>query len=128
MDMTLAPKEIKYVGARVSGKSKRSSALVAGAKTPIAADKYGNRMSKNVQVQQAIDDALESNGMTPEYLVSKLKDVIEQDKEIGAKRLAIKDGLELRGWKRGDRPTVVLDVQNAFFQQTREVIEGQVIN
>jgi hypothetical protein len=121
----LDPKEIKYIQAKVQGKSKRQAGLAAGAKTPVAADKYANRMSKNVKVQQAIEYALEAEQLTPQYLVAKLKEVIEQDKEIGAKRLAIKDGLELNGWQRGDRPTVVLDVQNAFFNQTRT---GQVID
>ena len=116
----LEPKAIKYIGARVSGKSKRQAGLLAGAKTPLAADKYANRMSKNVQVKEAIEQALEANEMTPQYLVSKLKSVIEQDKEIGAKRLAIKDGLELHGWQRGDRPTVSVEIGNAFFNDTRQ--------
>lgn len=41
----LTPKERKYIQARVQGKSKRSAGLIAGAKTPIAADQYANRLS-----------------------------------------------------------------------------------
>lgn len=118
----LKPKEQRFAVAKINGKSNRLAGLEAGAKSPVAADKYANRMSKNVKVQQAINEALEANEMTPQYLVSQLKSVIEQDKEIGAKRLAIKDGLELHGWQRGDRPNVTLDIKNAsFFSQTRSM-------
>lgn len=118
--MSLKPKQAKFTVAKIAGKSNRVAGLEAGAKTPQAADKYAQRMSKNVQVQQAIDNALKANDMTPEYLVAQLKTVIEQDKEIGAKRLAIKDGLELNGWQRGDRPQIQLDIKNAaFFSSVR---------
>lgn len=125
------PKAKRYIAARVKGKGKRQAALIAGAPNPIAADKWAERASKNVEIQKAIDDALKSQGATPEYAVGVLKEVAEQQTEIGARRLAAKDILELHGWRKGDVPTVSLNVKNAFFRARREeaklsVIEGEV--
>lgn len=79
-----------------------------------------SRMLRNDNVRKAIEDALKVHGATPEYAVGVLKDVADQDKEIGAKRLAAKDILELHGWQRGDRPNITLDIKNAsFFAATR---------
>ena len=108
-------KDMKYIKARVEGKSKREAGLAAGAKTPKAADKYAERASKKVEIQKAIDDALEAQNLTPEMLVEELKSVIVQNKEIGAKRLAIKDGFELMGWRKDERPQATLSINNAFF-------------
>lgn len=117
----LTIKEAKYTKARIEGKNKRTAGLIAGATTEAGADKYANRMSKNVHVQKLIDEAMDAEGLTANKLISELRSVIEQDKEIGAKRLAIKDGLELLGWQRGERPNVTLDIKNAnFFGQTRQ--------
>jgi hypothetical protein len=121
----LTPKQAKFVKAKIEGKSNRTAALVAGAPTPVAADKYAQRQSNNVQVRQAIEDALKAHGATPEYAVGILKEVADQDKEIGARRLAAKDILELHGWQRGDRPTVSVEIANAFFNQTRQNIIDQ---
>ena len=82
-----------------------------------------SRMLKNVNVKAAIEAALEHHGATPEFAVGRLKQIAEQDKEIGAARLASKDILELHGWHRGDRPTDELQIANAFFQETRKVID-----
>lgn len=112
-------KQKKYVTARVKGLGKRQAALQAGAKTPVAASKYANRMSKNVNVQQAIDNALETQGATPEFAVAVLKAVADQQVEVGARRLAAKDILELHGWRKNERPTVSLTVNNAFFGASR---------
>lgn len=124
----LTPKERKFVNAIVQGKSKRSSGLIAGAKTPISADKYANRLSKNVKIAQAIENALEASALTPELAVKELRKIVVQDEELGAKRLAIKDALELHGWQRGDKPNITLDIQNAsFFNQARpsQVLDQQ---
>lgn len=119
----LSVKQKKYVAGIVQGKSQREAALKAGAKTPIAADQYAQRLSKNVEVQKAIDEALESQGATPEYAVKTLKEVADQTKEIGARRLAAKDILELHGWQRGQRPTVTLELKDGFFRTSREIVD-----
>lgn len=119
-------KQKRYVTARVRGASKQGAALIAGAKTPVAASQYANRMSKNVSVQQAIDNALELLEATPEFAVRRLKQIAEQDEEIGAARLASKDILELHGWRKNERPTVSLTVNNAFFGASRnKPVAGQ---
>ena len=51
-------KQIKYVDAIVKGKTKRQAGLLAGASTEVAADQYSNRMSKNVNVQDALAQSL----------------------------------------------------------------------
>lgn len=112
-------KQKKYVIARVQGASKQKAAMIAGASTPVAASQYANRMSKNVSVQQAIDNALELTEATPEFAVRRLKQIAQQDEEIGAARLASKDILELHGWRKNERPTVSLTVNNAFFGASR---------
>lgn len=74
-------------------------------------------------VQKLIEDALEAQGATPEWAVAQLMKVAAQDEEIGAKRLAAKDILELHGWNKADRPTVQVQFKNAFFNNKREAID-----
>lgn len=81
--------------------------------------RQASEVSSKPHVQAAIDQALEHHGATPEFAVGRLKQIAEQNKEIGAARLASKDLLELHGWKRGDRPQISLDIKQAFFQQSR---------
>lgn len=84
-----------------------------------------SRTINKPHIQQAIDDALQSMGATPEWAVTQLMKVASQDEEIGAKRLAAKDILELHGWNKTDKPTLQLQVKNAFFSNRRneEVID-----
>ena len=51
-------KQAKYVKAIIEGKSQRQAGLAAGASTGVAADKYANRLSKNVNVQDILKEAL----------------------------------------------------------------------
>lgn len=83
--------------------------------------RQASKVSRNGLVAQAIENALEANQLTPELAVKELKKIVVQDEELGAKRLAIKDSLELHGWQRGDKPTITLDIQNAsFFNSARK--------
>lgn len=88
--------------------------------SPGVAAVRSSRMLKNDNVRQAIDDALQFHEATPEFAVGRLKKIAEQEKELGASRLASKDLLELHGWNKQSSPTVVLDVKQAFFQTSRE--------
>jgi len=127
-------KKKKYIAAQVAGKSKREAALAAGAKSIMAADKYGTRMSKDVQVQEAINKALEYHGATPEFAVGSIKKVAEQvENNPGAALNASVKILELHGWKAGERPNVTLQVKNAFFNGSRTkleqkpVVDGEIV-
>lgn len=76
----------------------------------------GSRMFKKPNIQRAIDAALDKVGATPEFAVQVLADVAEQTEEIGARRLAAKDILELHGWRKEVRPQTTLQINNAFFK------------
>lgn len=115
----MSPKQTKFVTAKIRGKSNREAGLIAGAKTPAGADMYANRMLKNVKIQQAIQDALVLHELTPEFAIKELKSIVEQNKEIGAKRLAIKDVLELHGFKAGKDQSINLNVKQGFFKVSR---------
>lgn len=125
----LTDKEKRFVKARVEGKNRIEAFKEAGYSVSqvshnsnkVAASKVNSRE----HVQQAIDAALQKGGLTPEYAVEKLKEVIDQDKEIGAKRLAIKDALELMGWNKMERPQNVLAINNAFFNESRTTTQNQ---
>lgn len=80
-----------------------------------------SQINQRPHVQKLIDDALAKHGYNPEWAVVQLGKVAEQDKEIGAKRLAAKDILELHGWNKAERPTMTLDIKNAFFGGGRQV-------
>ncbi len=125
----LSIKETKYVAGRVKGLKKVEAYKQAGYKMThlpsIRAETA--KMNKKPHIQAAIDNALIKHGLSPEYAVGELGKIVAQDKEIGAKRLAIKDVLELHGWNKNERPTLQLNVNNAFFSNTRgqqkEIIE-----
>lgn len=80
-----------------------------------------SRTINKPHIQAAIDAALELHGATPEWAVSQLMKVAAQDEELGAKRLASKDIIELHGWNKADRPTVQLQIKNGFFQGGRDI-------
>lgn len=117
----LTVKEKKFVAAKVQGKTHKIAYAEAGYKMrgPSAAVDASVVYNKP-HIQQAIDDALALHGATPEWAVKQLMKVAQQDEEVGAKRLASKDILELHGWNKADRPTLTLDIKNAFFGQARE--------
>lgn len=121
--------EKKLVKERIRGKTQLAAYEAAGysVNNKEAAKVNASVKFNKPHIQKAIDDALEMHGATPEWAVRQLMKVAEQDEEVGAKRLASKDILELHGWNKSDRPTVQLDVKNAFFQSGREV-EREVID
>jgi hypothetical protein len=84
----------------------------------VASQIYGENMKKP-EIQRRIDQALESQGATPEFAVSVLKSVANQEKEIGARRLAAKDILELNGYKSGNSGKVELNIDKGFFKVSR---------
>lgn len=81
--------------------------------------RQAHEVSRKPQVQAAIDAALKLHGLTPEYAIGELAYIVGQNKEIGAKRLAIRDTLELHGWRKEERPQTTLQIHNAFFNETR---------
>lgn len=129
----LTVKEKKLVAGIVSGDTQVRAYEKAGyavGKSKSANAVNANKAVKRPHVQEAIDAALAKHGMTPEWAVQQLGKVAEQDKEIGAKRLAAKDILELHGWNKAERPTMSLKIDNAFFGDARrkEPIEGEIID
>lgn len=119
----LSVRQNKFVAEVIKGKTKTAAYKeIYKPQTTNEASIYrqAHGVSSNHLVKAAIERALEHHGATPEFAVGRLKEIAEQNKEIGAARLASKDILELNGWQRGDRPSVSLDIQNAFFTQTRD--------
>jgi hypothetical protein len=117
----LEPKQRIYAMARAKGKSKRQSGLEAGAETPLAADKYGTRMSSNVQVQKAIDEAMVKQGLSPEYAVKKIGSVADMELDNRSAPTILKASLtilELHGWRKEDKPNMTLNI-NQFFGKAR---------
>lgn len=113
-------KERKFVKLKIQGKT--NSDAYNGSYSPQKAEVArvaGSVVGSRPHVQQAIEDALEAKGMTPEWAVAQLKKVAEQDVELGAKRLAAKDALELMGWNKSHRPQVTLEVKSDFFEGRR---------
>ena len=123
----LKPREKKLVKAIVEGKTQTQAYKEAGyAVMNTHADSVNaTRKVNKPHIQQAINDALEAQGATPEWAVSQMMKVAAQDDEMGAKRLAAMNILELHGWNKTDRPSVQLQVKNAFFQGGRGVIDVQ---
>lgn len=118
----LTPKERKFVIGKVKGKTNVQAYLEAGyaPTTPDGMQVNASKINTKPRIQEAINKALELHGATPEWAVLQLKRVAEQDGEIGAKRLAAKDILELHGWNKAERPNNVLAINNAFFANTRQ--------
>lgn len=117
----LTIKEMKFAKAKVEGKDNLTAYREAGYKMTGNSAKVDASIVKNrPHVQRAIEEALDKHGLTPEWAVQQLGKVAQQDEELGAKRLASKDILELHGWNKADRPTLTLDIKNAFFGRGRE--------
>lgn len=127
MKKKLNIRERKYVKAKVQGKQNLEAMAEAGYSTSNkqAAAVYASQMNKRPHIQQAIEDALEAQGATPEWAVAQMMKVAAQDEEMGAKRLAAMNILELHGWNKKDRPTLELNIKNAsFFNQGRKYVDG----
>jgi phage terminase small subunit len=128
----LTIKEKKFVAAKVSGKTNRDAFKEAGYSTNSnmnTLDVAASLVNHRPNVQAAIDAGLAKAGLTPEYAIEQLAKIVSQDDEMGAKRLAIKDTLELHGWNKAERPQVHLVVEGEFFSQARGgVVEGEVVD
>ena len=123
----LTMKERKLIKAKVQGMTNIDAFKAAGYATdttPKAVSVNASRAINRPHIQDAINAALEAQGLTPEWAVAQLGKVAAQDDEIGAKRLAAKDLLELHGWNKAERPTMQLQVKNAFFSNGRNTNEG----
>lgn len=79
------------------------------------------------EVQKAIEAALTKHGLTPESAVGELAKIVAQDEEMGAKRLAIKDSLELMGWSKTERPNMHVEFKGNFFGMSRDIRKPNVI-
>lgn len=125
----LTVKQQKFVKAIVEGKPKSHAYRDAGYKaaTDQVARTEGSKLSTKPNIQAAIDDALAFHEATPEFAVKRLKDIASQNEEIGAARLASKDLLELHGWRKNERPTVSLTVNQAFFSKGRPIREQRSV-
>ena len=120
----LTIREKKFVAAKVAGKTNRAAYKVAGYSTNMkqdAADVAASNINRRPSVQAAIDVALAKHHLTPDYAIEQLAKIVGQDEELGAKRLAIKDTLELHGWNKADRPQVHVKFEGSFFQQARDM-------
>lgn len=120
-------REKRLVKAQIEGKTQLQSWKEAGysvnnrASAAVEASKKINAP----HIQQAIQEALEITGATPEWAVLQIKKVAEQDEELASKRLASMNILELHGWQKNERPTLQLQVKNAFFGESRKVIDAE---
>ncbi len=121
----LSIKRKKFVANKVTGMTNAKAYVDAGYSAPNSnvANANASKLLQNDNIRQAIDNALEFHGATPEFAVGRLKKIAEQEKELGASRLASKDILELHGWNKQTSPTVVLDVKQAFFQTSRDRVQ-----
>jgi phage terminase small subunit len=128
----LTIKEKKFVAAKIAGKTNRAAYEGAGysiASTKGTIDVAASQLNTRPNVQAAIDAGLARVGLTPEYAIEQLAKIVQQDDELGAKRLAIKDTLELHGWNKADKPQVHVTFEGDFFQSARHKvpIEAEVI-
>lgn len=120
----LTIKQKKFVANKVKGMKNAQAYKEAGysSSSRAVAEVNSSRLLKQDNIQKAIDKALEFHEATPEFAVGRLKAIAEQNKELGASRLASKDLLELHGWKRGDRPTISVTADNiGFFGNVRSI-------
>lgn len=130
----LTIKEKKFAAAKVSGADNLEAYEKAGYSMDMkktTMEVAASQIKSRPNVQLAIDAGLARAGLTPEYAIEQLAKIVAQDDELGAKRLAIKDTLELHGWNKADKPQVHLKIEGAFFQQARntpEPIEGEITN
>jgi len=118
----LTAKERKFVNAKVKGMSNRKAYIEAyqpGTTNLATIDPNASRVAKKEQIQIAIQNALEAAELTPEHAIQELKKIVDQDTEMGAKRLAIKDVLELHGYKAAT-PKMSFNIDKGFFSASRQ--------
>lgn len=101
MSKYLTLKNRKFVNAIIAGKTQTDAYIEAYNTRGHLPTVYSeaSRTARLPQVQQAIQEALISQNATPEFAVSQLKKVADQDENYGTKRAACIDILELWGVK-----------------------------
>lgn len=127
----LTVKQSKFVAKVVGGETKTKAykeVYKPQTENQNSIHRQAHEVSRKPQVQAAIDAALNKVGATPEFAVQVLAEVAEQDKEIGARRLAAKDILELHGWRKDERPQNTLQITNAFFSNIVESNKKKAID
>lgn len=126
----LTVREKKFVNAKLQNMNNVNAYDAAGYSDGVANENkavIGNRILKKPHIQAAIDEALRTQGITPEWAVKELKKIADQDNELSVKRMALKDILELYGWKKDNKPVVSLQVNSPFFAKGRKVIDGELV-
>lgn len=118
----LTIKEKKFIARKVAGDTNKEAYAAAGYSItqPSTVEVNASKLKNKPHIQQAIDDALALHNLTPEHAIGELAKIVNQDEEMGAKRLAIKDTLELHGWRKGESPDLQLNIKNAFFNASRK--------
>lgn len=130
----LTIKETKFAAAKIAGKKDLDAYAEAGYsvnKNSQINAVAASQIKARPNVQAAIDAGLAKAGLTPEYAIEQLAKIVAQDEEMGAKRLAIKDALELHGWNKADKPQVHVKIEGSFFSAARgkqDAIEGEVVD
>lgn len=135
-DKELNIRERRFVAAKAKGMTHVQAMKEAGysVSNPRSSQVKASEKLRKPHIQQAIEDALQMHGASPEFAVLQLKKVAEQDSELGAKRLASKDILELHGWSKTERPSMHIEFSGNFFNSARnnearserqDVIEGE---
>lgn len=77
----LSPKEVKYIEAKVEGKSNTEAAMIAtGAKTKDVAKTQGYRLSTNVNVQEELAKAFKRHGIDIDAATKPIADGLKADK------------------------------------------------
>lgn len=131
----LTTKERLLVKAKVQGKTDIEAGRIAGYSPngkDLTVKAAVGEVKRRPHVQEAIDAALSKLDLSVEWAVGELGKVAAQDEEMGAKRLATKDILELHGWNKKDKPTVQVEIKGDFFANFRknsnDIVEGEIID
>ena len=125
----LKPRDKKFVAEYIKNGKNGAKAMLKADPTlkPESAKVTASRALSNVNVQHAINEAMAKHELTVDMAISELKKIVEQDEELGAKRLAINDTLSLYGWRKNEKPVIEIEV-SGFFKQRRDVVEGEVVD
>ena len=119
----LTVKQKKFVANKIKGLNNTTAYIEAGYNVSTdVARANASRMLTKANVSEAIDLALTKLEATPEYAVSRVKDVAElevTDRSAPSILKASTTILELHGWRKEERPTTQLKITNAFFSSTK---------
>lgn len=115
----LDAKKAKFVKAKAEGKTDIQAGLEAGAKTPVAASQYANRMSKNVEVQEALYLALERKGLTPDDIMNPVADALHSD-ELDMRLKGHDRAMKIVAPRTATGPTINIDFGNQANKDSQE--------